>query len=73
MPDYPDTTVKVTLIEPAGKARVRIMFEMIVDVHRLAEVGEVMLHEAMDQVRDEQATKSKTVAAKTLASLLHGG
>jgi hypothetical protein len=41
---------------------------MIVDVHRLAEVGEEMLHEAMDQVRDEQATKTKT-----LATLLHSG
>jgi limonene-1,2-epoxide hydrolase len=68
MTNYPDTTVQVTSIEPAGKAKVRIIFEMIVDVHRLAEVGEEMLHEAMDQVRDEQATKTKT-----LATLLHSG
>jgi hypothetical protein len=48
MTNYPETAVKVTSIEPAGKAKFRIIFEMIAHVDALAVVGEEMFHEAMD-------------------------
>jgi hypothetical protein len=59
MPECTATTVSVTLIEPAAEAKVRLMIEMIIVVHRLEEVGEQMLHEAMGQVRDEKTQKGK--------------
>jgi hypothetical protein len=51
MPDYPPTTVRVVSIEPADETKVRIMIEMIADVHRLAEVGSELLRKAIEQVR----------------------
>jgi hypothetical protein len=55
----PATTVKVISIEPAGETKVRIMMEMIADVHRLAEVGSDMLKEALDQIRARNAGPRK--------------
>jgi hypothetical protein len=43
MSAVPATTVKVTAIEPAGDSKVRITLEMLVDVHRLAEIGSELL------------------------------
>ena len=43
MTAFPATTVRVTAIEPAGETKVRITLEMLVDVHRLAEVGSELL------------------------------
>ena len=59
MTDHPATTIRVVSIEPAGKTKVRIVMELIADVHRLAEVGSDMLHKAITQVREEQASKKK--------------
>jgi hypothetical protein len=59
MANYPATTVKVTSVEPHGETKVRIVMEMIVDVHRLAEVGSEMLRTAMAQVKAEQKSKKK--------------
>jgi hypothetical protein len=44
MSAFPATTVRVTAIEPAGDTKVRITLEMMVDVHRLAEIGSELLH-----------------------------
>jgi hypothetical protein len=55
----PPTTVKVTSIEPVGDTKVRIQMEMIVDVHRLAEVGSEMLQAAMVQVKAEKLRAKK--------------
>jgi hypothetical protein len=58
----PASTVKVISIEPVGDTKVRIMMEMMVDVHRLAEVGSDMLHAAMAHVKAEQRAKNKSRA-----------
>jgi hypothetical protein len=44
MSAFPATTVRVTAIEPVDETKVRIMLEVMVDVHRLAEVGSDLLH-----------------------------
>jgi len=59
MATYPATTVKVVSVEPHGETKVRITMEMIVDVHRLAEVGSDMLRAAMVQVKAEQRAVKK--------------
>lgn len=48
---FPATIVRVTGIEPAGETKVRIKLEMLVDVHRLAEVGSEMLHAAVKRAK----------------------
>jgi hypothetical protein len=50
MPAHPPSTVKVTNITPCGEAKVCITMEMVVDIHRLAEVGSQMLAAAAKQV-----------------------
>ena len=54
---FPATTVRVTGIEPAGDTKVLIKLEMLVDVHRLAEVGSEMLHAAIKRVQSEAGKK----------------
>ena len=54
---FPATTVRVTGIEPAGDTKVLIKLEMLVDVHRLAEVGSEMLHAAIKRVQSEPGEK----------------
>jgi hypothetical protein len=56
---HPATTVKVTSIEPAGDTKVRLIMEMIVDVHELAEVGSDMLKKAMSQLTAENARRKQ--------------
>ena len=57
---FPASTIKVVSMEPVGDTKVRIMMEMVVDVHRLAEVGSEMLHAAMAHVKAERrAARSK--------------
>jgi hypothetical protein len=51
MSKFPATTVKVTSIEPCGGTKVCITMEMVVDVHRLAEVGSDLLHAAISQMK----------------------
>jgi hypothetical protein len=57
MSAFPATTVRVTAIEPAGETKVRITLEMMVDVHRLAEVGSEMLHAAVAEAKSETEKK----------------
>ena len=40
---HPPSTVKVTKIKPCGDTQVCITMELVVDVHRLAEVGTELL------------------------------
>jgi hypothetical protein len=58
----PASTIKVVSMEPVGDTKVRIMMEMIVDVHRLAEVGSEMLHAAMAHVKAEKRAQGKSKA-----------
>ena len=51
MSKFPATTVKVVSVEPCGGTKVCITMQMIVDVHRLAEVGGEMLHAAVSQIK----------------------
>jgi hypothetical protein len=57
MAKFPATTVKVTSVEPCGGTKVCITMEMVVDVHRLAEVGSEMLHAAIAQIKAGNAKK----------------
>ncbi len=43
MSAFPETTVRVTAIEPISENKVRITLEMVVDMNRLAEVSSEML------------------------------
>lgn len=54
----PASDVKVTAIEPCDENRVRIVVEMVVDAHCLADVGSRMLSVAARGV----ARKKKTVS-----------
>jgi hypothetical protein len=53
----PATTVRITGIEPAGETKVRIHMEVLVDVHRLAEVSSEMLHAAVKRAKSENKKK----------------
>ena len=54
---FPATTVRVIGIEPVGETKVRIQLEMLVDVHRLAEVGSEMLHAAVKRAKADAKKK----------------
>jgi hypothetical protein len=54
---FPATTVRVTAIEPVGESKMRITLEMVVDVHRLAEVGSDMLRAAVKRVKADTRKK----------------
>ena len=57
MTAFPATIVRVTALEPAGETKVRITMEMLVDVHRLAEVGSELLHAAVAEAKSETGKK----------------
>jgi hypothetical protein len=59
MAQFPTSTIRVIAVEPSGDTQVRVTLEMMVDVHRMAEVGGNMLKAAMNQVKDEQSAKKK--------------
>ena len=59
MAAHPATTVRVVSIESCGGTKVRINMEMIADVHRLAEVGSSLLHEAITQIKSERSPRKK--------------
>ena len=46
MNNFPATTIKITNLEPLGESKVCITMEMVVDVHRLAEVSSTLLQVA---------------------------
>ena len=59
MPDVAASTIKVTAIEPHGEDKVRIVMEVLVDVHCMVEAGGKMLSVAAKGA----ARKKKTVSA----------
>jgi hypothetical protein len=59
MSHFPATTVKVVKIEPCAPGKVCITTEMVVDVHRLAEVGGDLLRTAVVQMKAEDKSKKK--------------
>jgi len=46
----PPSRIRVVSYEGINKTEVKVMLEMIVDVHRLAEVGQQFLHTAIDHL-----------------------
>ena len=62
MSQHPASTIKLINVEPQGEGQVRVTMEMLVDVHRMAELGGNMLRAAMKQV-NATAKKKKPVAA----------
>jgi hypothetical protein len=43
MADFPASTIKITGIEPHGADKVLLTVEVLVDVHRMVEIGGKML------------------------------
>ena len=58
MSHFPHSTVKVTDIQPSGENKVRITVELVVDVHRLAEVSSSMLQVAAKGASGRKKIKS---------------
>jgi hypothetical protein len=58
MSAFPATTVRVTAIEQASDSKVRIKLELLVDVHRLAEVGSDLLQASIPQVSAARKKKN---------------
>ena len=56
MSSFPASTIKVTNIEPCGEGKVCITMQLVVDVHRLADVGSEMLHVA---AKESASSKKK--------------
>jgi hypothetical protein len=54
---FPATTVRVTSVKPCDETKVCITMELVVDVHRMAEVGSDMLHAAIAQIKNEKKKK----------------
>jgi len=59
MSSFPATTIKVTHIEPRGDSKVSITMEMVVDVHRLADVSGELMRTAVKQMKSEKNDKKK--------------
>jgi hypothetical protein len=51
---FPATTLKIRTIEPCGEAKVCITMEMVVDVHRLAEISGDLMRTAVKQLKTEK-------------------
>ena len=59
MSSFPPSTIKVTNIEPHGEGKVCITMQLVVDVHRLAEVSGDMMQTAVKQMKATAAKKKK--------------
>lgn len=59
MSSFPPSTIKVTGIEPCGEGKVCIVMELVVDVHRLAEVSGDLMQTAVKQMKNESAKKKR--------------
>jgi hypothetical protein len=57
MSSFPATTIKVTSIKPHGEGKVCIAMDMIVDVHRLAEVSGELMRTAVKQMKAAEKKK----------------
>ena len=56
MPDHPPSRVRVVSHEAISETEVRIVMEMVVDVHRLAELGRDFLSQAIRQIGAKPAS-----------------
>ena len=59
MSSFPPSTIKVTTVEPCGDGKVCITMQMVIDVHRLAEVSGDMMQTAVKQMKNIAAKKKK--------------
>lgn len=59
MSSFPATTIKVTSVEPRGDSKVCVTMELVVDVHRLADVSGELMRTAVKQMKNETAKKKK--------------
>jgi hypothetical protein len=59
MSSFPPSTIKVTAVEPCGDGKVCITMELVVDVHRLAEVSGDLMQTAVKQMKAGSAKKKK--------------
>lgn len=59
MTDYPPSRVRVVSHEPVSASEMKITIEVIVDVHRLAEVGQQFISEAAQQMRNNRSKAGK--------------
>ena len=57
MSSFPATTVKVVKVEPTGATKVCITLEMMVDVHRLAEVSGDLMRMSVKQMKNDPKKK----------------
>jgi hypothetical protein len=55
----PPSTIKVTTVEPCGDGKVCITMELVVDVHRMAEVSSAMMQTAVKQLKTAAPKKKK--------------
>ena len=53
----PPSTIKVTTVEPCGEGKVCITMELVVDVHRMAEVSSAMMQTAVKQMKSTAKKK----------------
>ncbi len=59
MSSFPPSTINVTNVEPCGDGKVCITMQLVVDVHRLAEVSGAMMQTAVKQMKAQSARKKK--------------
>jgi hypothetical protein len=59
MSSFPATTIKVTNVEPRGDSKVCVTMELLVDVHRLADVSGELMRTAVKQMKSDTAKKKK--------------
>jgi len=57
MSSFPATTIKVTAVEPRGDSKVCITMEMLVDVHRLADVTGELMRMSVKQMKNDPKKK----------------
>lgn len=50
MPDHSASRVRVVSHEPLNQHEIKIVLEVIVDVHRLAEIGQEFISQAVKQM-----------------------
>ncbi|MBA2587020.1 MAG: hypothetical protein H0U98_00175 [Alphaproteobacteria bacterium] len=54
MSQFPHSTVKIIDVKACGETKVCITMELVVDVHRLAEVSSTLLHVAAKGAANEK-------------------
>ena len=54
MNQFPHSTVQITDVKPCGENKVCIIMELVVDVHRLAEVSSTLLQVAAKGVANKK-------------------